>query len=137
MRVQAGTLMIATGVVHNAFGLLLGLGVLPAPDGLRRNLVAAMYREGLVGTAEVDPLRMTFFWFELFGALCLLLGSLMCSVEARGQALPARLGWQLLALTLAGLLFVPASGLWLLLPQAALILLRARRACQRPGSAAS
>ena len=126
VRIAAGTLMIVTGGIHNAFGLLLGFGLIEQPGGARRNLVGEMIYEGVVGTAEADPLRMTFFWFEYCGALFVVLGALMLFIERRGQPLPASLGWMMLTLAVVGVVFVPASGLWLLIPQAALIVRRAR-----------
>jgi hypothetical protein len=131
-RITVGSLMMATGVIHNAFGMLLGLGLVAAPDGLKHNLVADMRAEGLIATVEPDLLRMTFFWFELFGALAFVLGWLMHTVERR-EALPASVGWLLLAVVLGGLVFLPASGLWLGLPQAGLILWRARHPASASG----
>ena len=137
-RVTSGSLMIATGIIHNAFGLLLGFGLLAPPGGTRRNLVAEMATGGVIDSVGGDPLRMTFFWFEFSGAVAFVLGWLMLTVERRGEALAAGIGWQLLAIAVVGVALVPALGLWLVLAQALLILYRARRARlpSGPGAAA-
>ncbi len=130
---RSSALMIGTAIIHNVFGLLLGLGLVPPPEGPPRNLVGEMLAEGLLGTAAADPLRMTFFWFEFSGALFFLLGWSMLDSERRAVPISAALGWQLLGLALVGVLLVPASGLWLLLPQAALVVRRAQAATARVG----
>jgi Family of unknown function (DUF6463) len=43
--------------------------------------------------------------------------------------LPPFLGWSLLALGVGGVILMPASGFWLALPQAVLMLVVARQGC--------
>ena len=128
MRMTPGKTMLATGLLHQTVGFLAGFGVLSPGSGPARNLFAEIARDGVVGAVEPDPQRQTFFWFLFFGFLILSLGWLMDRLETAEQPLPAALGWQLLAIALAGGLLIPASGFWLVVPQGAWVLWRARRA---------
>ncbi|WP_345232627.1 DUF6463 family protein [Hymenobacter saemangeumensis] len=118
---KSGTLLIATGIIHNAVGLLAGWPVL-----------ASMAAAGFVntigpGTAEMD--RNAIFWFLFSGFLMLLLGKMMQdAIKLRQQPVPAYLGYCLLLLSVAGCLIMPASGFWLVLPQAVLIIYANRKA---------
>lgn len=128
MRLTPGKTLLATGLLHQTVGLLVGLGVV-GPDGEPpRNLLVELLRGGVVGAVEPDPLRQIFFWYFFFGLLLLSLGWLMERMEADGRRLPSGLGWQLLALGLSGGLLIPASGFWLAVPQGLWVLWRARPA---------
>lgn len=124
---QASNLMIATAIFHNVFGLLLGFGLVAPPGGAPRNLVAELLRAGVVDAVGADPLQMTFFWFEFTGAMAFSLGWMMRTVERQGLPVPAAIGWQLLAAGLLGAVLVPASGLWLIVAQGALLVYRSRK----------
>jgi hypothetical protein len=71
--------------------------------------------------------RQVLFWALLTGVLALLLGQLALWVSRRGRALPAFLGWQVLALTLVCGVLMPVSGGWLLAVPGVLIILDARQ----------
>jgi hypothetical protein len=122
----SGSLLVATGILHNAVGLLLGFGLVDPPGAGARNLVAEMVAAGVWNSVEPDPWRMTFFWFEFVGALAIVLGALMHGLEKRDARLPAWLGWAIGLLGAGGVVLLPASGLWLLLPQGWLVVRRAR-----------
>jgi hypothetical protein len=124
-RVTSGQLLMATGVVHQLVGVLVGLGLGDELGG--RNLFAEIAGAGGVAAIEPDLGRMTLFWFLFFGFAMLMLGSLMHHNERRGQVLPESLGWQMGALAIAGGLLIPASGFWLIIPQGLWIVRRARR----------
>lgn len=121
--ISSGSLLLATGAVHNSIGLAVGLGLTTGPTGERRSLLSEMLALGV----EPDPLRMAIFWFLFCGFLMMLLGALMRSIERRGHALPMQLSFQLLLLGAAGVALLPQSGIWLVFPQAWLIYHRARR----------
>jgi hypothetical protein len=136
MTLTPGKTMLATGVLHELVGLLVGLGIVSPSGGLGRNLVLEIARDGFVGAVEVDAQRQAFFWYFFFGLLLMSLGWLMDHLETPERPLPAALGWQLIALALAGGLLIPASGFWLALPQGVWVLWRARAAAvAAPGRA--
>jgi hypothetical protein len=112
MKITSGKLLIATGAIHTLVGIAVGLGVTDELGG--RNLFVEVARHGVAP----DLARMAMFWFLFFGFAIAVLGDFMHGMEQRGVELPARLGWQIGALGLAGGLMIPASGFWLVLPQA-------------------
>lgn len=120
MRRLCGSLLVATGVLH----LLVGLFVFAGP-------LAAIAGDGfgaIPPDLEGEVLdREAAFWFMLFGVMLLMLGGLTHWAQARTGTLPLFLGWSLLALGVIGVVTMPASGFWLVLPQAALMLAVARR----------
>jgi hypothetical protein len=120
-----GKLLVSIGVVHTLFGITFGAGVAGPLAG--RNLFAEVVAGGVVGTIDSDPWRGLVFWFLFFGFMAMLLGQLMHRMERAGHELPRELGWLLGALTVVGIVLMPASGFWLVLP-VALRMLRRRRA---------
>jgi hypothetical protein len=66
-------------------------------------------------------------WFVMFGLLASILGGLVRWTQARTGTLPAFLGWSVLALSSVGLVLMPRSGFWVVLPQAVMMILSARR----------
>lgn len=131
-RITSGWLLIATGVLHQVVGVLGGLGIGEELGG--RNLFAEVVRGGVVDSIGSDFARMAWFWFLITGFLLLMLGGLARQIERRGEPLPASLGWQLGMLSIVGAALIPASGFWLLIPQAVWIVLRARKPA-RPANA--
>ena len=63
----------------------------------------------------------------MFGAMTLILGGLVHWAQDRTGTLPSFLGWSLLALGLAGVVLMPFSGFWMILPLAVLMVVVARR----------
>ena len=121
MRRLCGPLLMATGGLH----LLVGLFFYAGP-------LAAIARDGFYNAVTPNLVVPAFdrdaaFWFMLFGVMLLILGALMRWVQGRLGTLPAFLGWSLLALGAVGVVLMPLSGFWLVLPQAVLVLAVARR----------
>lgn len=135
MALTPGKTVLATGVLHELVGLVVGLGLVSLSGGPGRNLVLEIARDGFVGAVEVDAQRQAFFWYFFFGLLLMSLGWLMDRLETSDRPLPAALGWQLIALALAGGLLIPASGFWLALPQGVWVLWRAKASRSAPGGA--
>jgi hypothetical protein len=108
--------IIGVGLLHCALFLWLG-----------RVTLRSIAAEGFWNT--VDPIRerQVVFWALLTGVLALLLGQVGLWVSRLGRALPAFLGWQVLALTLVCGVLMPVSGGWLLAVPGVLIILDARR----------
>lgn len=121
MRRLCGPLLMATGVLDLLACLILYPGQL-----------AAIAQDGFLGAVEPDTLASTFdreaaFWHVMFGTMALILGGLTYWAQNRTGILPAFLGWSLLALGVAGVILMPISGFWVILPQAVMMLVVARR----------
>ncbi len=112
-----GRWLLVVGIVQ----ALLGAGTYIDP-------VVAIVREKLWNTVDAVPGRPLAFWLIFAGLLLALLGALAHWIEAR-EPLPRFLGWTLLVFAVLGIVLMPISGFWFLLPPAAGIL--ARRG-QRP-----
>lgn len=103
-----GPLVAATVVIHLTFGLVMGW-----------ESVVDIVQGGIDGASEVSPAGESWFWFLVAGLPMLLVGQLVTRLYARTSEVPGFLGWYLLLF--AGLVyFMPASGFWIFLPQAAL-----------------
>ncbi len=121
MRRLSGPLLMATGVLDLLYVLVF-----------HSRQLAAIAQDGFFDAVELSPPqfdREIAFWHLMFGSMFVVLGALVHWAQARTGTLPAFLGWSVLALGMAGVILMPLSGFWLLLPQAVLILAVAR---QRP-----
>jgi len=123
MRRLCGPLLMATGVLHLLMGILV----------LYSRPLADIARDGFFGAVEPQTLASTFdreaaVWFVMFGLLTLILGGLVHWAQARTGFLPAFLGWSVLLLSLVGLILMPLSGFWVVLPPAVMMILVSRRA---------
>jgi hypothetical protein len=107
-----GRWILVVGVLHS----LLGLGVYI-------DSVVAVVREGLWNTVALVQGRPLAFWFIAAGFLVALVGALTGWIEARMEP-PRFLGWTLLAFAVVGIVMMPVSGFWLLLPAAVAILMK-------------
>lgn len=102
--------IVGVGVLHCAIFLWFG-----------RRVIGAIAADGFWNSIGPARERQVIFWSLLVGVLSIVLGSLASWIVRQGHALPASLGWQLLALTLTCGALMPASGVWLLLVPALLI----------------
>ena len=85
-------------------------------------------RRGLFDSVNRDPTRGAAIWFLLFGGLLALLGIALTSIERRNDVPTLRLlGAGVLAVTVLGVVLMPASGFWLAFPPAIALLMRRRR----------
>jgi len=106
-----GFLLMATAIIHVSFGLL------PKVYGSewRRFAEAKFWRSILLDNDK----NMAAFWFVAFGPVIFLAGLAIYELEAGGLALPASIGWTLLAIAAVGAVMSPKSGFTVfLLPQA-------------------
>ena len=123
MRRLSGPLLIATGLLDLLYVLVF-----------HSRQLAAIAQDGFFDAVELNPPqfdRETAFWHLMFGVMFVVLGALVHWAQARTGTLPTFLGWSVLALGVAGVILMPLSGFWLLLPQAVLILAVARRGRSR------
>lgn len=109
-----GRWLLGVAAIHTLFALVV----------FREPLLQLVSR-GLVNAVGHDPMSNAVTWFVLFGAAMAMLGQAVDAAEQRGQV-PGSLGVSVLALTLVGVVLMPASGFWLLLPPG-LSLVRASR----------
>ncbi len=119
MRRLSGPLLMVTGVLDLLYVFVF-----------HSRQLAAIAQDGFFNAVELDPTqfeRETAFWHVTFGTTVLILGGLVHWAQARTGTLPAFLGWSLLALGLFGVILMPISGFWAVLPQAVLMLVVARR----------
>lgn len=115
-----GHLLVATGVLHNVVGII----------GFWKPL-SAIHRDRYFNTVRMDAERNAAFWFLITGALLMALGQQARATQQRTGAVPASLGWSLLAISVPGVVLIPVSGFWLVLAQGFLVLAGARRAAAR------
>lgn len=104
---------MAIGVIHQLVGVAAGLGLLPSPAGPGKTPLVDLWRAGVVGQAEGEPLRMALVWFLLFGFALIFAGAALHRLERSGGRLSRGLAWGLGALCGLGVLLMPASGFWL------------------------
>lgn len=76
-----------------------------------------------------DPQVAAVTWFVLFGGVLALVGMLLATLERvvsddGASAVPPVVGWGLLALALVGVVLMPTSGFWLVLPPAVVLIRR-------------
>jgi Family of unknown function (DUF6463) len=102
-----GRWLLAVGALHTAFGL-----------AVFREQVALLARSGPWNALADHPESELAFWFILSGWLMVLAGGLADALEGQGVAPPHWFAGGLLAVVLVGLILMPVSGFWLLLPPA-------------------
>jgi hypothetical protein len=108
---NTGNLLIATGILHNVIGFVMGWSVL-----------TEIAKSGLVNSINDEIDRNAIFWFLFGGFLMMILGKLMQDYLKAEAQLPRSLGVGMLALSVIGCIMMPVSGFWLVVPQAILIL---------------
>lgn len=108
-----GHWLMAVAALHTLFALLV----------FRQPLLSIVQR-GVFNTVGQDPMSAATVWFFLFGVVLALLAMAITPLERSNIAAPLRrLGWGVLALSVLGVVLMPASGFWLALP-AGLALIR-------------
>jgi hypothetical protein len=74
---------------------------------------------------DLEPARGLVFWFLIMSPLLAMVGQLVIASARAGRPASRALGWQLLTFALGGAILMPASGFWLGLVPAAILLRRA------------
>ena len=122
-------LILGTAVVHLAAGLAF-----ETPFG-------EIADAGFVDSIDPYPERQAAFWYLMTGVSLLALGELARWTVRETGRVPARLGGWLVGMGVIGIVFMPASGFWLVAALGVLALLAAREpergAAQAPISPAS
>ncbi len=112
-----GRWLIFVAAIHVAYAAVV------FPDQLE-----TIARTGWWGGLQRDAMLVAVTWFVLFALPLLMAGVAIHAMERQGCHLPTALAWWLLATAALGIALMPASGFYLVLPAAAAILVRAKRA---------
>ena len=122
-------LIVGTAVIHIAAGLAL-----ETPFG-------EIADAGFIDSIDPYPERQAAFWYLMTGVSLLALGELARWTVRETGRVPARLGGWLIGMGVTGIVFMPASGFWLVAALGLLALRAARepqqRVAQAPTSPAS
>ena len=101
-----GRWIIAVAVIHTCFAFVVFQPTL-----------AGIVERGVWNSIGEDPMRGAVAWFVLFGGALLAFGIAVDALEQSGSAGPTRpLAWSLLVVALMGIILMPVSGFWLVLP---------------------
>lgn len=112
MKKYFGYSLIAIALLHQVVGLVF-----------YQTALAEILNAGIFNS--INPPywdRDAAFWFLMFGGLFLLLGMLLQWVIEKTGEIPSFLGWGILLISLIGVFLMPASGFWLVIPVALLML---------------
>ena len=110
-----GLWIIGVAIIHTGYGAIF-FGT----------IFVDIIRRGIINTVGVDPMVGAAVWFLMFGFVLGLLGGAVASLQRSEAPLPASVGWGLLAVVVAGVLLMPASGFWLAFPPAIGLLIKKR-----------
>ena len=117
MKHWIGRWLIGVSIIHTLFAIVVF-----------RDVLSSLVQRGVFNTVGNDPMMGAVVWFVLFGVVLFICGLAVSALEhASSGALPRSLGWSLLTLVALGVVLMPASGFWLVIPPAAAILLRKPR----------
>lgn len=112
MRNRIGTILMVIAVLHEIVGLFF-------------------YREALIDILNagffntVNPpywQRDAAFWFLMFGAMLFLMGWIAQWMLDNTGTIPKFYSWGLLVVCVIGVMMMPASGFWLVIPVAIIML---------------
>ena len=105
MKSWIGKSLVVVGLIHLSFGFIF-----------MRSVLGVLWGEGLFNTVNGQPPREMVFWFLVSGFLTLIIGGLVDRLESSGLGLPVFLPWSFLSLVIIGIVIMPISGIWLLVP---------------------
>lgn len=114
--------------------LLIGIGILHTLTGILgfRPTFAAIARDGVFDTIGGDVERQAALWFTLAGLMLVVLGLFMRWTLRRTGSLPRSLGWGVLSIAVIGIVLMPRSGFWSLVPVGLLAIVSAERGAPVP-----
>lgn len=106
-------LLIITGILHAIVALLLG-----------GKIYMEIFQDGLFNTLGDNYSHQFAFWFLVCGVVIILFGQTLHYYQKREQKpAPPSLGYGMLIFSILGCIIVPASGFWLFVPQALIIII--------------
>ena len=108
----SGIFLIATGILHSVAGIIF-MG----------NDLWAILKDGLLNAVGEDINRSLAFWFFFGGVIIIFLGQVLHHyIKKEQKPAPKFVGYWFLGLSVIGCMIAPASGFWLFIPQALIIL---------------
>jgi len=108
----SGIFLIATGILHSVVGII-AMG----------NYLWAILKDGLLNAVGEDVNRNLAFWFLICGIFIIIFGQVLhIYIKKEQKPAPVTLGYWLLGLSVIGCIIAPATGFWLFIPQALIIL---------------
>jgi hypothetical protein len=114
-----GKWLFGVGVIHLSFGL-----------AFMHETLVLLWSERLWNTVNGQPTREAVFWFLCTGVVLLIVGVLVNQVEREGLRVPRFVVWSFAGLVFVGVVVMPISGIWLLIPPAFGVLFRSRTATE-------
>ncbi|MDL4618817.1 DUF6463 family protein [Citrobacter amalonaticus] len=113
----SGWFLILTGMLHTLAAVILGY-----------DSFIEIGQQGVVNAMD-DNISLEYsFWFLFCGIIIMLLGELLrVFIQKTQQPAPKFLGYSLLVISIAGCILMPASGFWLFIPQALIILISQKK----------
>ena len=111
-----GKWIFAVGVIHLSFGI-----------AFMHETLALLWSERLWNTVNGQPPREAVFWFLCSGIMLLIVGVMVDRMERERLAIPRFVTGLFAALTAIGVVVMPISGIWLLIPPAAGMVARSRQ----------
>jgi hypothetical protein len=114
-----GKWLFGVGVIHLSFGL-----------SFMHDTLALLWSEGLWNTVNGQPPREAVFWFLCTGVVLLIVGVLVNQVECEGIGIPRFVTWTFAGLVMVGVVVMPISGIWLLIPPVVGMMIRSRKASE-------
>ncbi|MCH8619705.1 DUF6463 family protein [Undibacterium sp. TS12] len=112
-RIWIGYSLLSIAILHTVYAFVFFGGI-----------YTILLRQGLFDTVNQDALKGAAVWFLLFGVLLALLGIAVHALEKSPYFHGARaLGAGIFALSLLGVILMPASGFWLAFPPALALLM--------------
>lgn len=110
----AGRWLMGVAIIHTVFGI--------AAFGTALRTMAGI---GLWNSVGEDPMRGAVAWFMLFGFLLFITGIDVDGHERHGRSCQGT-GWGLLVMSVIGIVLMPVSGFWLVLPASMALIARGR-----------
>ena len=109
----SGIFLIATGILHTIVAIVFGWGAF-----------VEIIRNGLlINLTSRDCSHELALWFFILGIFIILFGQVLHFYIKREQKpAPLSFGYSMLVFTIFGCIVEPASGFWLFLPQALIII---------------
>jgi hypothetical protein len=111
-RIWIGRWVVGVAILHTLFGI-----------AVFHPTLLAMVQNGLWDSVGTDPMAGAVSWFLLFGIAMLAAGLAINTLERSAVRPPIALGITLLLMTVCGVILMPASGFYLLLPAIAALLI--------------
>lgn len=117
MKYWIGKWIVTVSIVHTIFAVV----VFP-------EVIWQIFLDGVFDSIGVDPLRGAVAWFLLFGFVLFGLGLAINTIEEMSNGdVPASIGFSLLFVILLGIVLMPISGFWLVLPPALIVIYKRYR----------